>query len=742
MTTLLAGLVAMMMAHAGAADPLRCDLSGYKGAPGLNASVASDVLSLTWDGAAGEELRLGLTIEGGVPTFREIAVRKQGGAWAVVVANAKPEFRVVSGIRRVTSQQLQPLRALGIEITPEVVDAHKWDAFWDAPLDLRAPSGGQGFGGSVPPADGVAGQPGLPRSPSEIRRATGSYHATTCAVKTNGARLEVSFPGMDLGVFSGALQVTVYRGTSLVRMEAVASTREQSVAYKYDAGLTGLPISDRAGLIWKDLAGTRQSYRFGGAPNADPVTLRTSNRLVVAETGAGSIAAFPPPHTFFWAREVMTNLGYSWYRKDGPTTFSFGVRQAEIEEEPQYIPNFPLYNARPGTTQRMPVYFLVTGADASAALASALSFTNEDRYRALPGYQVMASHFHTDVGPTVARSTSMDTRLADIDAMKAAGINVFGPVDSPKPLDIQAAAFEAARRSVDRDFIMMPEVEIFSNLLGGHADVLFAHPVFWTEGRTADQPLVETDPKYGKVYRVGKAADFMEMIERENGVVFMPHPRTKGSAGYPDAIKDTDHFRNARYGGIGWRWGMGLDLSEQRLSELRALPLLDDMNNWVADDPAPKYLWAINEANEMSTGPGRSVPLPVDLYGMGPVNYIRMAALPTSDDWSPIVDAVRRGDFFVTTGEVLIPSFSLEGTGARRTLVAEVEWTFPMEFVEVVWGDGKTTDRQIIPVTDLPPFGRKRFEIPFDVAGKKWIRFAAWDAAGNGALVQPVRISP
>jgi hypothetical protein len=106
------------------------------------------------------------------------------------------------------------------------------------------------------------------------------------------------------------------------------------------------------------------------------------------------------------------------------------------------------------------------------------------------------------------------------------------------------------------------------------------------------------------------------------------------------------------------------------------------------------------------------------------------------------VDAVRRGDFFVTTGEVLIPSFSLEGTGARRTLVAEVEWTFPMEFVEVVWGDGKTTDRQIIPVTDLPPFGRKRFEIPFDVAGKKWIRFAAWDAAGNGALVQPVRISP
>jgi hypothetical protein len=41
---------------------------------------------------------------------------------------------------------------------------------------------------------------------------------------------------------------------------------------------------------------------------------------------------------------------------------------------------------------------------------------------------------------------------------------------------------------------------------------------------------------------------------------------------------------------------------------------------------------------------------------------------------------------------------------------------------------------------DLPPFGRRRFEIPFDATGKKWVRFAAWDSAGNGALVQPVRV--
>lgn len=77
------------------------------------------------------------------------------------------------------------------------------------------------------------------------------------------------------------------------------------------------------------------------------------------------------------------------------------------------------------------------------------------------------------------------------------------------------------------------------------------------------------------------------------------------------------------------------------------------------------------------------------------------------------------------------------GAGARRTIVADVEWTFPLEFVEVVWGDGQKTDRQIISATDLPAFGRRHFQIPFDATGKKWVRFAAWDTAGNGAMCSP-----
>ena len=47
-----------------------------------------------------------------------------------------------------------------------------------------------------------------------------------------------------------------------------------------------------------------------------------------------------------------------------------------------------------------------------------------------------------------------------------------------------------------------------------------------------------------------------------------------------------------------------------------------------------------------------------------------------------------RGDYFVTSGEVLIPTYAVQGTGNQRTIVADVEWTFPLNFVEVVWGDG------------------------------------------------------
>ena len=93
-------------------------------------------------------------------------------------------------------------------------------------------------------------------------------------------------------------------------------------------------------------------------------------------------------------------------------------------------------------------------------------------------------------------------------------------------------------------------------------------------GVTGKPAAGENDPKYGKVYHIGSPADLMEMAHQEDLIIYMPHPDTKGSAGYPGAIKDTPWFRDASYRGVGWRWGMGVDGSEQRLSELRCMAVL------------------------------------------------------------------------------------------------------------------------------------------------------------------------
>jgi len=731
---ILTAIAAMAIAVPASADPLNCLMGSYTPTAGITASVADDVLTLAWDGDAGQQLRLRLAIDTQAPVIREVAVRAADGVWHTVAEGLTPTFSITTGLRRISNQQLTPLRQAGVEITSEIVDRYKWDVFWDAPLDLNQDE--PAAGGNPPPRDGIAHQPGLPRNKNEVRQDTIRYALRGCEVRTDGARLEASFTSVSFGTFTGRLQFTVYRGTNLVRAEVIAQTQEPSVAFKYEAGLRGLPAVAEGRLAWRDLSNAWQGVRVDRIPQGPFMPLKTANRLVIAEGASGSIAAFPPPHTFFWAREVETNLGYAWHRRDG-TSYSFGIRQADGEEEPRYRANFSLYSAPPGTFQRMPMYLYVTAGRADAAFDGAMAFTRGDRYKPLDGYQVMANHFHMDMGARLLESGSLDTKLPDLQALEDAGINIVSPTDRPNGedrLEVLEAFFEGAKRNSNDRFMVLPAEEV-SQLLGGHWDLVFPKPVFWTRDRQPGQPLVEDHPKHGRVYRVGSPEDVMEMVRRENGLIFMPHPRTKGSTGYPDVIKDTPHFRDPAYRGVGWRWGMGLDLSERRLSEKRVLPLLDDMNNWIADLPGPlKFIQAITETYRKQPGD--------DIYANNPVNYVRLAKLPPPDEATPIIDAMSRGDFFVTSGEVLITNWQVQGTGPLRTVFADVEWTFPMEFVEVVWGDGTNVDRRIVSATNFPPFGRGRFAIPFPAEGKKWVRFAAWDSAGNGALVQPIRVQP
>src|SRR5207247_1554919 len=125
-------------------------------------------VALTWDGDTNQEVRLRLGSNAGAPIVREISIRTKGGAWATLVKDAKPDFRIATGLRRMTNQQLDPLAGAGVAITPEIVERDKWEAFWDAPLNL--PGATSEHNNTTPPQRGVLNQPGLPRSPDEVHR--------------------------------------------------------------------------------------------------------------------------------------------------------------------------------------------------------------------------------------------------------------------------------------------------------------------------------------------------------------------------------------------------------------------------------------------------------------------------------------------------------------------------------------------------------------------------------------------
>ena len=772
---LLAALL-ILVAPVFAGDAISYNMSGYKTQDGLSATAGAAGLIVNWRGDDGQDVRLSLAVNSGVPTIKEIALRRNAGVWTVLAGNVTPDYSVMTGLRRMSNQQLQPLYGLGIKVTQDVLNKYRWDPFWDAPFDLSIPrpnASGQ-FGGNPPPVDGLPGtdQPGLPRKADEIQEANASYAVKTCNVKSEGARLTVSYPGVKMGVFDGRLEFTVFKGTNLIRQEVIATTQAAWVAYKYDAGLKGLPIQPDSHVLWRDTGNNWQDYALGGNKNADKVPLTANNRIVIAQRNGGSIAAFPPPHKFFWSREVAINMGYDWYRKDSDGAYSFGIRQNDHEDPGQGQGNWALYSARPGTWQMMTVFLYPSLSPGKQAVNQALAFTHGDQYKPLAGYQVMQHHYHMDLGQRLLDAGNLSEFLPDLQAIKALGVNIVSQIDSvmlrgfsdtgaptagaavggrgapvggaaasgaaggraarADQITITAASVQGARISSGKGFLVLANQEVFGSPLGGHTDLLFPHPVYWDQAKPG-QSFEETSAKYGKVYHVADANDFMKMVDAEDILISMPHPRTKGSTGFPDAIKGRDYFNDPHYHGFGLRWGMGIDGSEKKTCEYRCLPLLDDMTNWVVDRPEPlKYAISISEVRHQQPGD--------DIYSGSPVTYLHLKDLPPANAPTPVIDALMKGDMFVTTGEVLVPNFEVRGTGNKRTIVADVEWTFPLDSVEIVWGDGKSTGHREISTKDLPPFGFHHFEIPFDAQGKKWVRFAAWDSAYEGAILEPQRL--
>jgi hypothetical protein len=718
-----------------------CDRRDYRPVPGMTAEQSGDAITFTWPGESNEQLRARFTIRDGQPLVSELAARANGGAWQMLGRDLVPEFQVTTGKRRLSSTQLNYMKKLGID-TPEEEEKRKWNTFWDAPLVIP----------------GHRDSTDLPRNPNEIRRGVSRFSSTGCSLASDGDRISLTFDGLTLGVFSGDLRFTAYKGSNLLRQEAIAKTEEPSVAYIYKAGLKGFPIGNDTRLVWRDTARAWQEYRFGGAPNTNPVNLRARNRLEILDAGRGSLAILPPPHKFFFARENEVNLGYVYYRKDNDNSFSLGVMQPERGEG--YVPwgvtdqewkrrtgtseeeweNFALYNAPPGTEQHMAVYYYLSPRDDRSTQQSVLAYSHDDVFKPLAGFKVMTGHFHLDLNEQLRDRQNIDYRISSIPVFRALGVNILylgdfhddsDPRDpGPKRFMEQKVYFDASARLSDKDFLVIPAEEP-NAFLGGHWYLMTPRPVYFShaEPRPEGQPFEEDDPVYGHVYHLGSAEDVLRMVNLEHGIMWTAHPRTKSSEGYPEAYKDKDFFQSDRFIGASWE-SLPVDLSEKELCQVRCFGTGDDMSNWA---PKPKYL--IAEGDTYTKWPSD------ETYPQLTVNYLRLDRVPLyNESWAPVVEGIRAGNFFGTTGEVLFHSWGVEGTGPHRVYTAAVEYTFPLEFAELVWSDGTRVERQAISLTDTLPFGTKEFRIPFDATGKKWVRFSVWDSAGDGAYVQPTAL--
>jgi hypothetical protein len=745
--------VAMLTGVAAAQSP-NCDLQGYKAMDGLKATTSGGVVTMSWQGEGAQELRASFGIRNGQPIIQELAARAGSGKWTLLGKDLSPDFQVSTGKRRISQAQRTQLQALNLD-TPEEESKRKWNTFWDAPLVIP----------------GRGDTTDLPRTEAEITHASVSYQSSTCKVATEGNQLSVTFDGLKLGIFAGDLRFIAYKGTNLLRQEAVAKTQEPSVAYIYKAGLKGFPITPETKLIWRDSAEHTQTEYFGGAPNTEPVALRARNRMAILDVGPGSLAVFPSPHKFFFAREDEVNLGFVYYRKDNDSSFSLGVMwpdqgegyhpwgatdaewKRRTETSRGHADNYALYNAPAGTEQRMAVYYYLNAGDDRSTRESVLAYTHNDVFKPVPGYKVMTGHFHTDFNEQLRDRNTLDYQPPWVAVFRALGINILYLADfhddshpsDPGPIRFaeQKVYFEGSQRVSDKDFLVIPAEEPDA-YIGGHWYLMTPKPVYYTHtlgphepkagpstgnSRPEGQPFEEDLPGYGHVYHLGSAEDILNFINKENAIMWTTHPETKNSEGYPRAYKDTPFFLSDRFIGASWE-SLPVDLSEKEECEVRCFGVEDDMSNW-----APKAKYMITEGDTYTKWPDD------ETYPQLAINYLKLDKVPMyNESWSPVLDAIRRGDLYGTNGEVLFHNWGVQGSGAKSVYTASIEYTFPLEFADLVWGDGTRTGHKFIDLRDTMPFGTKEFKIPFDATGKKWIRLSVWDSTGSGAWDNPINL--
>ncbi len=667
------------------------DLSTFDQRSGAKIERTGKVITVTWPLSKSGRGRLVLDLENKNPLFKSVSVSNKN-AISTIAENFDPAFILTIGKRDLVSQ-------------------NGWNIFFDK----------------------------VPNKP--YKAYTIEFDKQTASVRTAGSQTIIHIPGMHAASFSGALEITLYNGSPLFNVAAVLTTNVDSTAILYDAGLVSKK-PEWTNIAWAD---TKDVLRSAIAKQEDTSkNLEVKYRTVIGESNLGSMAIFPPPHQYFYPLDEAFNLKFTWYgsnyRKMLPG-FGIGIRQ-DLQGDRRFVPWF---NAPPQSRQRLNFFCLLSTGKAADALNEVKKYTHDDTYLPVPGYKTMSSHFHNEfIMKVVLAGKPIPERPNFVDVFKRTGVDIvhlgeFHYTAHPKGPDEQRltelkALFDQCSRLSDEKFLLLPGEEP-NEFFGGHWMNIFPNPVYWIMSRKADSPFVTQDPKYGRVYRVADKDEMLKLLEIEKGLAWTAHARTKGSTGFPDRYKEEAFFKSDRFFGAAWK-DIPADLSRPTLSR-RVLDLMDDMNNWGLRKHviAEADLFTIEPENEM--------------YAHLNVNYLQLDRLPVfQDGWQPVLDAMEQGKFFSGTGEVLFPSFTVNGTAAggnlqlepsgKAVINLEVSWTFPLNFAEIISGDGQQVFRERVKLNHTKAFGKQKFTFPVNLKNRKWVRVEVWDVAVNGAFTQSV----
>ncbi len=673
----------------------KLDTSGFNPTNGATITLNAQVMEITWP--AGETLngKVQIDMSADQPLLKRISLGTKS-KYHTISEDLDPSFLLTIGKRDLLSQ-------------------NRWNIFFDK-------------------------VPARPHSTYPVMLVKDSI-----AVKTIGSRTVVSIGKLMADRFAGELELTFYSGSPLFNVAAVMSTESDATAIVYDAGLISRSKKWEQ-LSWVNTGDQLASAAVNYADSAR--NLAVKYRTISAQSKGGALAIFPPPHQYFYPLDEPFNLKFIWHGANYrglAEGYGMGIRQ-ELEGDKRFVPWF---NAPPGTKQRLNFFCLIGSSGNADLLEAVKKFTNADRYAKLPGFKTMSSHFHNEfIMNVVLAGKPVPDKPEFVDVFKRLGVDMVhlgefhytahpkGP-DSLRLKELKAL-FEQCARLSDDQFLLMPGEEP-NEFFGGHWLQIFPKPVYWVMSRGKGIPYLEERAGFGKVYHIGDKHDMLRLLEDEQGLAWTAHARTKGSVNTPDIYNHEDFFKSDRFMGAAWK-AMPADLSQPRLGN-RVLDLMDDMNNWAEKKTviAEADLFTITQENEM--------------YAHMNVNYLMLDRLPKfKEGWKPVVDAMQQGKFFSTTGEVLMHELKVGGKLSGETLklnadaTADIQlklsWTFPMNFFEIISGDGKKVYRERVDLTNTRAFETKVFNLKTELKGRKWLRLEAWDCAANGAFSQTFYLTP